>query len=82
MVRTSNCALSQLVEITVRALSPALNDPFTVVACVDQPGSALCYLALRDPPLPYRRGPEDQLRMIAPAVTFPIITDTASNQIR
>ena len=75
-------AVSQLVEIAVRALSPGLNDPFTAIACVDQLASALCYLAQRDPPSPYRHDQEDQLRVIATAVTFPTITNRAFNQIR
>lgn len=47
-------AVSQLVEIAVRALSPGLNDPFTAIACVDHLGSALSRLAQREMPSPYR----------------------------
>jgi uncharacterized membrane protein len=75
-------AVSQLVEIALRALSPSLNDPFTAIACVDSLGSALCRLAQRDMPLPYLHDKQEQLRVIAPTVTFPAITDTAFNQIR
>ena len=46
--------VNQLVEIAVRALSPGLNDPFTAITCVDHLGSALCRLASRDMPSPYR----------------------------
>lgn len=76
------CAVYQLVEIAVRALSPGLNDPFTAITCVDHLGSALCRLAQREMPSPYRHDGQDQLRMIAPAVTFPEITDAAFDQIR
>jgi uncharacterized membrane protein len=75
-------AVNQLVEIAVRALSPGLNDPFTAITCVDHLGSALCRLATRDTPSPYRHDVHKQLRMIAPADTFPDITDAAFNQIR
>lgn len=75
-------AVDQLVEIAIRALSPSLNDPFTAVTCVDRLGSALCRLAQREMPLPYRYDTEDQLRMMAPGITFSDITDAAFDQIR
>lgn len=74
--------VNQLVEIAVRALSPGLNDPFTAITCVDHLGSALCRLASRDMPSPYRYDPQNQLRVIALADTFPEIMDAAFNQIR
>ena len=74
--------MSQLVEIAVRALSPSLNDPFTAITCVDHLGSVLCRLATRAMPSCYRHDHLNQLRVIAPANTFPEITDAAFNQIR
>jgi len=74
--------VNQLVEIAVRALSPGTNDPFTATTCVDRLGSALCRLAARDMPSPYRHDRQNQLRVIAPADTFPEIIDAAFNQIR
>jgi len=75
-------AVNQLVEIAVRALSPGVNDPFTAMTCVDHLGSALCRLAQRDMPSPYRHDSQDQLRLITPVFTFPEVTDAAFNQIR
>lgn len=75
-------SVNQLVEIAVRALSPGVNDPFTAVSCVDHLGSALCRLAQRELPSQYRHDEQDQLRLIAPVVTFAEITDAAFNQIR
>jgi len=75
-------AVNQLVEIAIRALSPGVNDPFTATTCVDRLGSALCRLAQRDMPSPYRHDTQDQLRVIAPVFTFPDVTDAAFNQIR
>jgi uncharacterized membrane protein len=72
----------QLVEIAVRALSPGINDPFTAVACVDRLGSALCCLARRDMPSPYRFDRGGRLRLVAPGPTFAGIVDLAFNQIR
>lgn len=75
-------AVAQLVEIAIRALSPGLNDPITAITCVDRLGSALCRLAQRDMPSPYRCDSQDQLRVITPVFTFPDVTDAAFNQIR
>jgi uncharacterized membrane protein len=75
-------AVNQLVEIAIRALSPGVNDPFTAMTCVDRLGSALCRLAQRDMPSPYRHDTQDQLRVIAPVFTFQDFTDAAFNQIR
>lgn len=74
--------VNQLVEVAVRALSPGVNDPFTAITCVDHLGSALCRLASRDMPSPYRHDSHDKLRLIAPADTFMAIMDSALNQIR
>ena len=35
------CAIEELVEIAVRALSPGINDPFTAMNCIDRLGAAL-----------------------------------------
>ncbi len=75
-------AIHQLVEIAVRALSPGINDPFTAMASVDRLGSALCRLAARVMPTPYRTDDACRLRVIAPAGSFPHILDAAFNQIR
>ncbi|MEQ8765475.1 MAG: DUF2254 domain-containing protein [Planctomycetota bacterium] len=74
--------VNQLVEIAVRALSPGLNDPFTAMMCVDHLGSVLCRLAARDTPSPHRYDHQNQLRVIAPANTFPEVMDAAFNQVR
>jgi len=74
--------VNQLVEIAVRALSPAVNDPFTAMTCVDSLGSALCRLAQRDIPSPFRHDTDGRVRVISAPVTFPDMADAAFNQIR
>jgi uncharacterized membrane protein len=74
--------VDQLVEVAVRALSPGINDPFTAMNSVDRLGAALCRLASREIPSPYRYDSADRLRVIAPAVGFPDLMDAAFNQIR
>lgn len=74
--------VNQLVEIALRAISPGINDPFTAIQCIDQLCAALCRLAQRDFPSPYRYDDEHNLRAIANPVTFAGLTDDAFNQIR
>jgi uncharacterized membrane protein len=74
--------VDQLVEIAARALSPGINDPFTAIRCVDRLGSALCRVAQREIPSPYRYDEESRLRLVAPAVPFAEMADAAFNQIR
>ncbi|MBD2185628.1 DUF2254 domain-containing protein [Aerosakkonema funiforme] len=74
--------VNQLVEIAVRAISPGVNDPFTAIQCIDQLSAALCCLAEREFPSPYRYDDDNKLRVIADATTFVHLTDAAFNQIR
>ncbi|AFZ30106.1 Protein of unknown function DUF2254, membrane [Gloeocapsa sp. PCC 7428] len=74
--------VNQLVEIAVRALSPGINDPFTAIQCIDQLSAALCHLAQKSIPSPYRYDDNQKLRVIAESVSFADMVDTAFNQIR
>ena len=46
--------IHQLVEVALRAISPAVNDPFTAIRCIDRLSAGLSRLAGRDFPSPYR----------------------------
>ena len=74
--------INQLVEIALRAISPAVNDPFTAIRCIDRLSVGLSQLAQRDFPSPYRYDDNNNLRVIALGVTFAGLTDAAFNQIR
>ncbi len=74
--------IEQLVEIALRAISPAVNDPFTAIRCIDRLSAGLSHLAQRDFPSPYRYDEQKNLRVIAERVTFAGLVDTAFNQIR
>ena len=74
-------AVSQLVEVALRALSPGINDPFTAVNCIDWLSTALCRVAGRSIPSPYRYDNEGQLRVIAQADSFAGLVETALHQI-
>ena len=75
-------SIKHLVEIAIRSLSPAINDPFTAVGCIDLLCAALCRLAERDLPSPYVYDDDNNLRLITNPVTFAGLTDDAFNQIR
>jgi len=75
-------AVNQLVEVAVRALSPGINDPFTAIACIDRLGSALCLLATRVFPSPYRYDEDNRLRIVARPLTYSGIMNAAFDQIR
>ncbi len=74
--------INQLVEISLRALSPAINDPFTAIRCIDQLKAGLSRIAQRDFPSPYHYDDSQRLRMVLPTVTFEQLVDAAFNQIR
>ncbi|HJS09285.1 MAG TPA: DUF2254 domain-containing protein [Pirellulales bacterium] len=75
-------AIDQLVEVAVRALSPGVNDPFTALNCIHRLGEALCRLARRSIPSPFRYDDEKHLRVIAYPADFSAVADAAFNQIR
>lgn len=75
-------SVNQLVEIALRAISPGINDPFTAIQCIDHLSAALCCLAQRDFPSPYRYDDDNHLRIIANSVTFAHLIDDTFNPIR
>jgi uncharacterized membrane protein len=82
LTQDTEFAIAQMVEIAIRALSPAVNDTFTGVACVDWLGDALMVLAEK-PPLEgnwYDRTGE--LRVWMPAVRLERLVKLAFDQIR
>ncbi|PSB13596.1 DUF2254 domain-containing protein [filamentous cyanobacterium CCP2] len=74
--------IDQLVEIALRAISPAVNDPFTAIRCIDRLSVGLSNLAQRQFPSPYRYDETHNLRVIAQPVTFERLMDQAFNPIR
>jgi uncharacterized membrane protein len=74
--------INQLVEIALRAISPAVNDPFTAIRCIDRLSAGLSSLAQREFPSPYRYDKAHHLRVIAEPVTFERLMDLAFTPIR
>ena len=71
-----------IVTIAVRALSPAINDPYTPTLCLNRAGAALVKLAERELRQPFHYDKNEQLRVICDSVNFEQLTDTAFNLIR
>ncbi|MGB3789809.1 MAG: DUF2254 domain-containing protein [Phormidesmis sp.] len=74
--------IKQLVEIAIRAISPAVNDPFTAVRCIDRLSVSLCYVLQKAPQKTYLFDSADALRVIVEPTTFEILTNAAFDQIR
>ncbi len=72
----------QLVEIASRALSPAFNDPFTAMACIDRLGEAILLLDDRELPPPYRLDPAGRVRLVVEGYTFAAVLGAAFSMIR
>ncbi len=72
----------QIVDIALRAMSPAVNDPTTAISCVDQLSCILiCWLSRR-PPRSYHYDPPYVLRVFVPWINLDGLLDLAFEQIR
>lgn len=74
--------IHQLVEVACRALSPAMNDPFTAITCLDHLAAAMAKLLSRQFPLPLRYDESQQLRLVVKLTTVSGALDSAFNMIR
>jgi len=75
-------AVDQLVEIAIRALSPAVNDTFTALACIDWLGDGLGKVAERWHPATVHRDPSGRVRVITAPVSFRRLVERAHEKIR
>lgn len=75
-------AIDQLVEIALRALSPAVNDTFTAVTCVDWLSDGLCKLTLRWDPVPIYRDRNGYIRVISAETSYERLVERAFDKIR
>jgi uncharacterized membrane protein len=62
--------IDQLVEIAIRALSPAVNDTFTALTCIDWLGDSLCKIAVDWDPHRYHRDRNGEIRLISAPVSY------------
>jgi uncharacterized membrane protein len=75
-------AVNQLVEMAVRAMSAAINDPFTAITCLDHLGAGLALYAEEVVAHSYLYDSESRVRGIVDPLTFGELLDAAFNMIR
>jgi uncharacterized membrane protein len=72
----------QIVDIALRAMSPAINDPSTAISCIDQLSRILIRWLGRAPPAPVLFDPPHVPRVFVPWISVEGMLDTAFEQIR
>ena len=74
--------IDQLVEIAIRALSPAVNDTFTALTCIDWLGDALCKIAIRWHPAGVHRDGAGFIRLITAEPSHERLVQRAFEKVR
>jgi uncharacterized membrane protein len=74
--------LDQLVEICIRALSPAVNDTFTALTCIDWIGDSLYKVTGRWQPTRVYRDGSGAVRLIATEITYERLVQRAFEKVR
>jgi uncharacterized membrane protein len=72
----------QIVDIALRAISPAVNDPSTAISCIDQLSRVLIRWLNRAPPPMVHFDPPHVPRVVMPWIEREGMLDTAFEQIR
>ena len=71
----------QIVDIALRAISPAVNDPSTAISCIDQLSRILIRWLSRAPPPSIQFDPPHVARVVMPWINLMGMLDTAFEQI-
>jgi uncharacterized membrane protein len=72
----------QIVDIALRAISPAVNDPSTAISCIDQLTRVLIRWVSRVPPESRLFNPPHVLRVVLPWIDLEGLLNTTIEQIR
>ncbi len=75
-------AVNQLVEMAVRAMSPAINDPFTAMTCLDYQAQGLALMAQKGREAPHIYDRESRLRLIFEPLPFAQLLNSAFDMLR
>jgi uncharacterized membrane protein len=75
-------AVNQLVEMAVRAMSPAINDPFTAITCLDYLGQGLALFAQNNKEASHIYDRNGRLRLVFEPVTFAQLLSSAFDMLR
>jgi uncharacterized membrane protein len=74
--------IDQLVEIAIRALSPAVNDTFTAITCIDWLGDNLCKIVKLWHPTRVHRDDRGFIRVIAAQPSYERLVQRSFEKIR
>lgn len=74
--------IDQLVEIAIRALSPAVNDTFTALTCIDWLGDSLSKIAVAWHPQAFHRDGTGEVRLITAPVSYERLVQRSFEKIR
>jgi len=72
----------QIVDIALRAISPAVNDPSTAISCIDHLSRILIRIAGREPSHSRFYNPPGKLRVLLPVFELDRYVHSAFDQIR
>ena len=72
----------QIVDIALKAISPAVNDPSTAITCIDQLGRIMIRFVNRSVPASLLCDPPHVVRVIIPRIAVENLLETAFEQIR
>ena len=72
----------QIVDIALRAISPAINDPSTAIGCIDQLSRLMIRWVGRAPPASLLCSPPHVVRVVLPWISREELLETAFDQIR
>ncbi len=75
-------AVNQLAEMAVRAMSAAINDPFTAMTCLDYIGEGLAIFIQQGEKGSHFYDPDGELRLILEPVTFDELLSAAFDILR
>ena len=75
-------AVKQLTEMAVRAMSPAINDPFTAMTCLDHLGDGLAQFIRQGEKGSHYTDRDGRLRIILEPVTFDELLSAAFDMLR
>ena len=74
--------IDQLVEIAIRALSPAVNDTFTALTCIDWLGDSLCKIAVDWHPQSVHLDGLGTIRLITVPVSYERLVQRSFEKVR
>jgi uncharacterized membrane protein len=72
----------KIVDIALKAISPAVNDPSTAVNCIDQLSAVMIYFGARNPADNMHTDSDGKVFVTMPWLDFERLLDSAFEQIR